>query len=217
MPARSARSSRWSRTTSRPPSQALKPKRERLGEIAGEIDFLREQIEGADAEITATAERLGLLERDLSGMRKEEELLEQRLAALDETAAAARDRLTALGPLSAEPMPDVPATPQPPIQHRVAVETLRRDRGTLDGRLHSLRAERDVLAAHDPVQLRAEVEAAEQARADAEAAVTRADEAAAAAAEAREPGCRGRARRGRTGGRGQQGLARRVHRARPAA
>ena len=166
--------------------QALKPKRERLGEIAGEIDFLREQIEGADAEITATAERLGLLERDLSGMRKEEELLEQRLASLDETAAAARDRLTALGPLSAEPMPDVAATPQPPIQHRVTVETLRRDRGTLDGRLHSLRAERDVLAAHDPVKLRAEVEAAEQARADAEAAVARADEGAAAAAEARD-------------------------------
>jgi chromosome segregation protein len=166
--------------------QALKPKRERLGEIAGEIDFLREQIEGADAEITATAERLGLLERDLSGMRKEEELLQQRLAALDETSAAARDRLTALGPLSAEPMPDVPPTPQPPIQHRVTVETLRRDRGSLDGKLHSLRAERDVLAAHDPVQLRAEVEAAERARADAESAVARADEAAAAAAEARD-------------------------------
>ena len=100
--------------------------------------------------------------------------------------AAARDRLTALGPLSAEPMPDLPPTPQPPIQHRVTVETLRRDRGSLDGKLHSLRAERDVLAAHDPVQLRAEVEAAERARADAESAVARADEAAAAAAEARD-------------------------------
>jgi chromosome segregation protein len=166
--------------------QALKPKRERVGEIASEIDFLREQIEGADAEITATAERLDLLERDLSGMRKEEELLQQRLSALDETATAARDRLATLGPTSAEPMPDLPPTPQPPIQHRVIVETLRRDRGTLDGKLHALRAERDVLAAHDPVQLRAEVEAAEHARADAEVAVARADEAADAAAESRD-------------------------------
>ena len=38
---------------------ALNPRKERLAEIAGEIDFLREQIEGADVEITATAERLG--------------------------------------------------------------------------------------------------------------------------------------------------------------
>ena len=52
----------------------LNPKKARLDEIGGEVDFLREQIEGADSEITAVAERLGLLERDLSGLRKEEEL-----------------------------------------------------------------------------------------------------------------------------------------------
>ena len=48
-----------------------------------------------------------------------------------------------------------------PIQHRVAVETLRRDRVTHDERRARLRAERDALAAHDPAQLRAELEAAE--------------------------------------------------------
>ncbi|MEO8476319.1 MAG: AAA family ATPase [Actinomycetota bacterium] len=164
----------------------LRPKQERLGEIAGEIDYLREQIEGADAEITATAERMSLLERDLSGMRKEEELVQLRLTALDETAASARDRLAALGPVSTEAIPDLPPTPQPPVQHRVTVETLRRDRGTSDARIYQLRAERDVLAAHDPMQLRAEVEAAEQARAETEAAASRADEAATAAAEARD-------------------------------
>ena len=50
--------------------QSLAPKRSRLEEIAGEIDFLREQVDAADSEITAAAERLGLLERDLSGLRK---------------------------------------------------------------------------------------------------------------------------------------------------
>ena len=49
--------------------QALKPRRERLDEIGGEVDFLREQIEAADAEITVAAERLAGLERDLTGLR----------------------------------------------------------------------------------------------------------------------------------------------------
>ena len=98
----------------------------------------------------------------------------------------------------------------------MTVETLRRDRGSLDGKLHSLRAERDVLAAHDPVQLRAEVEAAERARADAESAVARADEAAAAAAEARDLAAAAERAVAGARGRRQQGVARRVDRARPA-
>ena len=165
---------------------ALGPRRERLTEIAGEIAFLSEQIEAADAEITATAERLGLLERDLSSLRKEEELHRQRLTALDESVAAARERLIALGPVSDQEMPELPSTPQPPVQHRVAVETLRRDRGVHDARLHELRAERDGLAAHDPVRLRADLDAAERARAEAEESVGRLEEAATAAEAARE-------------------------------
>jgi chromosome segregation protein len=164
----------------------LKPKKARLGEIAGEVDFLREQIEAADTEITAVADRLGMLERNLTGLRKEEELLQQRAATLDETAAVARDRLASIGPAATQEMPELPPTPQPPIQIRVTVETLRRDRGTHDARLAQLRDERDQLATHDPVQLRADLEIAEQARSDAEASVLRADEAAITAAEARD-------------------------------
>ncbi len=164
----------------------LKPKRERLDEIGGEVDFLREQIEAADSEITAVADRLGGLERELTGMRKEEELLAQRLAVLDETVAVARERLVALGPTTLEPIPDLPPTPQPPVSARVVVETLRRDRSAHDARLAVLRAERDVLAAHDPVVMRAALEAAETARAVAEAEVARAEAAANDAAAARE-------------------------------
>jgi chromosome segregation protein len=166
--------------------QALTPKRARVDEIAGEIDFLREQIEAADAEITAVAERLGLLERDLTGLRKEEELLAQRTAALDASIEVTRERLADLGPMDQGPVPELPPVPQPPIGARVAVETSRRDRAARDARLTELRRERDELAAHDPVALRADLEAAETARADAEAAVARAAEAADRAGEARQ-------------------------------
>jgi chromosome segregation protein len=75
-----------------------------------------------------------------------------------------------------ETMPELPPTPQPPIQARVTVETLRRDRTILDGRAVELRAEREALATHDPVTLRSAVETAERDRSAAEAALTAAEE-----------------------------------------
>jgi chromosome segregation protein len=164
---------------------SLRPRTERLAEIAGEIDFLREQIEGADVEITATAERLGMLERDLTGLRAHQELHGARLAAIDEAMTVARERLLALGPVRSD-VPEIPPSPQPPIRQRVAVETLRRDRVTHDERRTRLREERGELSAYDPAQLRAELEAAEQARSEAEARVRRTEEAAAVAAQVRE-------------------------------
>jgi chromosome segregation protein len=154
---------------------ALTPRTERLDEIAGEVDFLRDQIDAADAEITAVAERLAATERDLTGMRTEEELLAQRLTALDETVALARERLLALAPAEAGAMPELPPPPRPPISVRVAVETLRRDRSAHDTRLVQLRAERNELATHDPAAMRAALGAAEVARAAAEREVARAE------------------------------------------
>jgi chromosome segregation protein len=119
-------------------------------------------------------------------MRKEEELHRQRLTALDETVEISRERLTALGPVSAEAMPDLPPTPQPPVPQRVAVEALRRERGFHDARVQELRAEREELSGHDATAARAELEAAEQARADAELAVQRIDEEATGVAAARD-------------------------------
>jgi len=165
---------------------ALKPRIKRLEEIGGEVDFLAEQIEAADAEITAVAERLAGRERDLTGMRKEEELLAQRAVTLEEAVASARERLLALGPVASESLPDLPPTPHPPISARVAVETLRRDRSAHDARLIDLRADRDELAAHDPVAMRASLGAAETARAAAESQLARAEEAANEGVLARE-------------------------------
>jgi chromosome segregation protein len=165
--------------------QQLRPRRERIDEIAQETVFLQEQIDAADADITLAAERLSSLERDLAGLHKERELLASRVAGLDETLATVRDRLAAIGPVTAEAVPDLPAAPQAPVGARVAVETLRRDRAQMDARLAALRAEREELAAHDPVRLREELEAAEAARTQAEEAARVAEERAAAADEAR--------------------------------
>ena len=165
---------------------ALRPRRDRLDEIGHEIDFLRDQVEASDAEITAAAERMSVLERDLTGLRKEEELVQQRVLVLEEAVAVARERVEAIGPRASEQMPDLPPVPQPPIQGRVIVETLRRDRAAHDVRLHALRIERDSLAAHDAAQLQAQLEEAERARTDAERAAERAEAAASEGALARE-------------------------------
>jgi chromosome segregation protein len=164
----------------------LEPRKTRVSEIAGEIEFLREQIEAADAEIVATAERLSLLERDLTALRTEEELHRQRVETLDGSVSAARERLTAIGPLDADELPELPPLPQPPMSARVAVETLRRDRASHDTRLQRLRAERDELAAGDPAQVRAELERVEADRATAERDVAVAQDASEAATAARE-------------------------------
>jgi chromosome segregation protein len=166
--------------------QQLRPRTERLEEIGGEVTFLQEQIEAADAEITDAAGRSTAAEHELVAMRTEADLLAQRFAAVTEAATAARDRLAAMGPTAGVAIPDLPPLPQAPIQLRVSVETLRRERVTLDHRAQELRAERDQLAAHDPVRLREDLAGAETARVSAEAAVAAADEAFAAATATRE-------------------------------
>ncbi len=166
--------------------QQLRPRRSRLHEIGEEVAFLQEQIEAADADITAAAERTSALDRDLVGMRKEEEVLVGRLAAVDDGAAAMRERLAALGATGLDELPQLPPIPQPPVQARVAVETLRRDRTHHDHRLAQLRGERDELAANAPQQLRGELEEAERARTGSEELLHRADDAFASMSDARE-------------------------------
>ena len=95
-------------------------------------------------------------------------------------------RLAELGPAGPDAIPELPPLPQPPVQARVMVETLRRDRASLDARLARLRAERDDATAQDPQQLRSDLEEAEAARASAEQATAVAEERAAAAAEERD-------------------------------
>jgi chromosome segregation protein len=161
--------------------QRLNPARVRLDEIAAEIEFLAGQVDAADADITQAAERLSAVERELAAVSREEEVLVARAAVLDEQVAGWRDRLGSVV-TRAEAMPDLPSQPHPPVQARVVVETLRRDRASFDARLARLRAERDEMAAGDPQQLRAAVADAEERRRGAEADLMAADDAFTAAA-----------------------------------
>lgn len=145
----------------------LKPRRERLEAIASELDELAERIDASDAQITRAAERIGRIEADLTSITKEDEIVSQRLAGLDDAAAAWRDSLVAAEPVRHE-LPELPRTPEPPIQARVAVETLRRDRAGLEGRLAAVRTELEGLSAQDRDALVAQVERAEADRAAAE-------------------------------------------------
>ena len=164
----------------------LQPQRQRMEETSEEIDFLNQQIEAADADITSAAERLGAIERDLAAAGTEEDLFSERLSGVRDAQAAARSRLAELGPAGPESIPELPPLPQPPVQARVMVETLRRDRASLDARLARVRAERDEATAQDPQQLRSDLEEAEAARAAAEQATAVAEERARAAAEERD-------------------------------
>jgi chromosome segregation protein len=146
---------------------AAKPRRRRLDEIAAELDDIARSIEEADAKITAAAERIARADGELASVAKEEEFLSQRLAGMDDAAAVWRANLAAAEPVPFE-LPDLPHTPEPPIQARVAVETVRRERDRIQGRLASVRSERDELAARDEDALRARAEEAGAAREAAE-------------------------------------------------
>jgi chromosome segregation protein len=164
----------------------LKPQRQRMEETSDEIEFLNQQIEAADADITTAAERLADIGRELAAAGKEEELFAERLQGVREAQAAARARLVELGPAGPEQIPELPPLPQPPVQVRVTVETLRRDRGSLDARLGRLRIERDDASSQDPQQLRSALEDAERARAAAEEAAAAAERRATEVADERD-------------------------------
>src|SRR5215207_6780239 len=146
---------------------ALRPRRARLDEISGELAELTEAIEETDARITRAAERIARIDGELSSLGKQDEILTQRLAGMDDAAAAWRENLAAAEPLTLE-LPELPPTPEPPIQARVAVETLRRERDRIQTRLSSVRADRDALAAQDADTLRAQADEATRARAEVE-------------------------------------------------
>jgi chromosome segregation protein len=145
----------------------LRPKRRRLEEIAGRLDELERTIEGADAAITSAAESMARLEADLAALGKEEALLDERLTGMDEASGSWRDRLSDGQPVTSE-LPPLPPPPEPPILARVLVETLRRDRGSLESRLASVTSERASLAAQDPAALHDAVERAGVDRSSAE-------------------------------------------------
>jgi len=139
----------------------LGPKHARLTRILAELDELAKKLDETDAEITHAAEKMARLEADGASLAKEEELLSQRLAGLEDAAAASRESLSAAEQTPRE-VPEVPRPADPPISQRVEVETLRRDRARLESRFSSLEDEREAVHARDPAELQSALEAAEE-------------------------------------------------------
>ena len=162
----------------------LAPKRARLEDLNREMDQVTASLDRTDALITAAAERMARLATDLASFQKEEELLAERLSGLDDAAAAWREALGSVPPHHHE-LPPVPPHPEPPMQLRVEVETLRRERGRLESALARLRDERDALAEADPEMLLAALRSAEEKRSQAEQALPVAEEALSRAASDR--------------------------------
>ena len=171
-------------------ASSLKPRHRRLEEIAAELEELAAGIDEADARITRAAEEIGKIEAELGATGREEEVLSQRMAGMDDAASAWRDSLSAFPPVAHE-LPELPRVPEPPIHARVEAETLRRDLATVQARRSDARSEREALATRDTEALREEVArgGAERTRAaarltDAEAALEAAGAARRAALEA---------------------------------
>jgi chromosome segregation protein len=163
---------------------ALRPKRRRLEEIASELELLAPELERADARITGAAEEMGRHDADEKRLATEEDFLLQRLAGGDDAAAAWGDRLAAAEHVTHE-LPALPRAVEPPIHQRVGVETLRRERSSMETRLASLRAERESIAANDRSVLAAAADAAAAERDSAEQHLTEAESSFNASSEGR--------------------------------
>jgi chromosome segregation protein len=147
----------------------------RLERVMADIAAVRTELEAADGAITAAAERMGRLSAEAAGLAREEALLGERLAGVEDAQAAWRASLAqASGPQV--DLPPLPPLPEPPVDLRVDVEALRRDARRTDAAVGELRAEREALAASDPRAIETEVTEAEGARRVAEEEVAAAEE-----------------------------------------
>jgi chromosome segregation protein len=163
---------------------AVRPRYDRIEEIQAELAGLTGRIEESDALITRAADRLARLGPELASLLKEEEILAQRLGGMEDAAAGWRDSLARAEPVSHD-LPELPRIAEPPVQARVAVETLRRDRASLEARRSNVRGEREALASQDVDALRSAVDEAIRRRADAEIRLQATQEALEVAAAAR--------------------------------
>jgi chromosome segregation protein len=148
----------------------LAEKRKLLADVEASLARIADELKAADAAITDAAERMGRLDADLAVIRREQQIIEERLAGLDQSIS---------GP--GAPFPeevevpddgdDTPAVAEPPLQLRVEVEALRRDRRRLAQTLALHRSEVERLRAGDPQTLLEEAARAGEARELAERAL----------------------------------------------
>ncbi len=152
----------------------LREARRERGETEARLEIVRREIEESDRGITAAAEEMAGLGAELASLRRERDLVAERLRGVLGTATAARARLESW-PGDEPALPDLPSRPEPPVHLRVEVEALRRERSRLEAGVARARREADALSAEDPVALRRLLSEAEAARAAAEAGLAEAE------------------------------------------
>ena len=168
----------------------LADKRRALARAAGERASVEEALRRADALITAAADRMARMDADLAALRREREVLEQRLAGVQEHVGSATEALGEGAEDTEPPVQELPPPPEPPMALQVEVETLRRELGRLEQLLGTRRDEARRLREHDPDALRADLERATAERERAEAALRTAEEHAQGATARREEAAR---------------------------
>jgi chromosome segregation protein len=154
--------------------RGLREARQSLAELTAQADVGRTELEKTDRLITAAADELSGVRSELTSLRREHQLFTERLAAVEASAAVARERLAAL-PGEPRGLPSLPPMPELPLNLRVEVEALRRERGRLDAGVLRCRREVDELQADDPIVLRERVHRSEAERAAAEELLRNAD------------------------------------------
>jgi chromosome segregation protein len=164
--------------------RGLREGRQRLEEVQRRVGSLERELEDVDGRISAAADAMATARAELAILEREHELVSERLATVGAAAEEASARLADLasGPQTNELAP-LPGAPVPPVNLRVEVEALRRDRGRLQTGVARARKEISELAAEDPVELRRVLRDAEARRSQAEEALRSAEEALEPAAE----------------------------------
>jgi chromosome segregation protein len=151
--------------------RAMREGRQRHEEIAVRAGALHADLEETDRAITAAAEEMAQVEAEMAAVRREEQLVRERLSVVEGMAAAAREQLAA-NPTPPQEAPPLPPVPEPPVHLRVEVEALRRERSRLEAGVERTRRDVAELAAEDPIAMREALLRAEEERARAEEALS---------------------------------------------
>jgi len=142
----------------------LREGRQRLAELEQRGEALTAQLEDLDERITAAAEAMSAASGETASLKREQEVVGERLRAVLASATATRARLAAAPEEVSGAMPDLPPRPGPPVTLRVEVEALRAERGRLEGALHRMRRELEDMRSQDPDALGDALHTAEQDR-----------------------------------------------------
>jgi chromosome segregation protein len=168
----------------------LTARRQALARLNAERASVEEALRRTDADITATAERMARLDADLAAVRREREVLEQRAAGVEGTLAEVTAAIGA-APAPDGPAQGVPPVPEPPVELRVTVEALRRERTRLEEGVAARRADAERFRREDPTSLAEMAQQATDERERAELLQRETETAAADAATRREAAARG--------------------------